>query len=502
MAADTAAAWLSVTVTSVGLGSLMTQATAIREQMDPFHASRGVEHLGTWASRQVSLPWYRISKEPPVGPVITGKLHEGIGGINSIHVSRLPLDPPGKAGWTALLAVYHTSALSVSRGSHREQHFSLEPKQYQVVTIENTSTAQRDLSWNFLPTRPLVRHGSTCCTMISRVTLITLLSVSNARPIFRYSDASGHRAAYSSYCGQWHIEWPLGGAAVAHFSAHDSHTAAVDVYPPSFLRRVDKCIQLTAGVVVAPASDRFKCAFAGRKPPGRWVLEYQRKGFPGAHGSRHLYNMMGGKVFEIDFLFARRLLKDATPPEISLEFRLPSTEKDVEVVMYVPEAEQDVLAQAMDCLPWSSLSWSIHRGLRDILVAYAKATMDRHRKKLATRLREAVAQWPGNLEAKGWEASFVRESMADIAASSVLAGSGNSGDSVRVVTDVALLLWDGTTSALDETNFWREEQHSVKEDGWLSSQAIVALIKCFVLEWSNEFDYQMYHDLPMEILFG
>lgn len=29
---------------------------------------------------------------------------------------------------------------------------------------------------------------------------------------------------------------------------------------------------------------------------------------------------------------------------------------------------------------------------------------------------------------------------------------------------------------------------------------IVALTKVFVLEWSQELDYQLYHDLPVELL--
>ena len=139
-----------------------------------------------------------------------------------------------------------------------------------------------------LPTRPLVRHGSTACTVVSRATLITLLSLSNARCIFRHSGAAGHRAAYASYSGQWYIKWPLGGPAVVHFSPHDSHSMSSDVYPASFERRIDKYIQMTGGVVVAPDSSKFKCTFPGRKPPGEWILEHQPKGFPGAHGSRHL----------------------------------------------------------------------------------------------------------------------------------------------------------------------------------------------------------------------
>lgn len=44
--------------------------------------------------------------------------------------------------------------------------------------------------------------------------------------------------------------------------------------------------------------------------------------------------------------------------------------------MLVPEPEQRILEQTLDILPWYSLPWSIHRGLLDIVGAYAKPTMD------------------------------------------------------------------------------------------------------------------------------
>lgn len=47
--------WLSLGVTTVGLGGLITQASAINAQLDPFHASRTPEYLGLWLHRQVRL---------------------------------------------------------------------------------------------------------------------------------------------------------------------------------------------------------------------------------------------------------------------------------------------------------------------------------------------------------------------------------------------------------------------------------------------------------------
>ena len=510
-AAATAAGWLSFMVTAVGLGSLITQASAIQDRLDPYHTSRTEEHLGVWVKRQPKRAWNRLAQPTPVGPILYAKLVDGFCGFNVIGVSRLPTEKPGKATWTAILTIFHERAPSPVYETETTAHKTETKTDFTsenwgrrlnpfTVDIEaDVGSPQEFQSWTSLQARPLTRHGSTTCIVISRTTLITMLALCNGRTMFRYSDASGHRASYASYCGHFYVEWPLGAPAVVHFHSHDSHTTSADVYPSMFRVRVDKCVQMMAGVITSADGTSFQCAFPGRKPPGSWILEYQRKGFPGAHGSRHLYNLMGGKVYEVDFLLARKMDKEA--PSGAMELCLPSVERNTQLSMIIPESEQKILEQNLDSLPWSSLSWSIHRGLRDILVAYAKPTMDKFRQSLALRLREFIDTKPQQLEANGWSAEFVRGAMGELAANSVLAGSGNSGDSVRVVTDAALLLSKGDPSALDETNFWRRERHVFREGSWLSTSAIIALTKCFVLEWSNEFDYQMYHDLPPELLF-
>ena len=510
-AAATTAGWLSFVVTAVGLGSLITQASAIQDRLDPYHTSRSEEHLGAWINRQPKKAWNRITQPTPVGPVIYAKLVDGFCGFNVIGVSRLPTRKPGKATWTALLAILHERAPSpvyesvnkVSTVDTKTQitneHVRRRQTAFTVDIEPDVGSYQELLPWASLEARPLTRHGSTTCILISRTTLITVLAICNSRTMFRYSDASGHRASYASYCGHFYIEWPLGAPAVVPFHPHDSHTTSTDVYPPMFRVRVNKCVQMLAGVITSADGTSFQCAFPGRKPPGTWILEYQRKGFPGAHGSRHLYNLMGGKVYEVDFLLARKMDREAPPG--SIELHLPSTEKNIQLSMILPESEQKILEQTLDSLPWSALSWSIHRGLRDILVAYAKPTMDEFRPRLASMLRGFINTKPQQLEANGWSAEFVGGVMGELAANSVLAGRGNSGDSVRVVTDAVLLLSKGDPSALDETDFWRTERHVLSESSWLSTNAIIALTKCFVLEWSIEFDYQMYHDLPPELLF-
>ena len=218
--------------------------------------------------------------------------------------------------------------------------------------------------------------------MIDRTTLAVLLSLSIARERLRYSDASGHRAVYGSYCGNWYIEWPLGGAALVRFAQHEPYDATTDVFPRKLHRRVDKCIQLTAGVIASEGSNQIRCAFTGRKSYESNVLQHQRRGFQSVLNSSHLYRMVGGNVSAVDYLHARKLVGDA--PSNSLLLTLPSREKVVKVSVYVLPKEQKIVAHTPDYLPWDFLPWSVHRGLRDILVAFAKPSMDRHRQSLAS----------------------------------------------------------------------------------------------------------------------
>ncbi|CAJ2512092.1 Uu.00g077170.m01.CDS01 [Anthostomella pinea] len=170
--------------------------------------------------------------------------------------------------------------------------------------------------------------------------------------------------------------------------------------------------------------------------------------------------MMGGKVYEVDFLSVKKQTTDAASPtklaSNTLVLDLLSTEKGSGVKLMIPSREQDVIKHALDCLPWTSLSWSIHRGLKDILVAYARPVMDSFRTELADLLKQTVNEQPHLLDRRGWNPQFVRQSMGEMAASAVLASEGNSGDLVRVVTDIVMALVDGWDVAqLDEVTFWR-----------------------------------------------
>ncbi|KAI1102113.1 hypothetical protein F4804DRAFT_278821 [Jackrogersella minutella] len=493
--ANLAAAWLSFAATAVGLGGLISQASAINDQLDPYHANRTAEYLGIWFQRQQRFPWWRITKPPPLGPVIAARMADGFCGVNDLHITRIPVVGPGKAGWSILLAMFNQEApnLPAARGADAAEKGSL-ASEGSVVGGEEVGGA----SWIKLERRPLKKHQSHACIVVSRTTLITMLVVTNARPVFQYSDATGFRAGYASYCGQWYITWPIGQEAIVKFAAHDS-IGSSEVLPRSFTQRVDACGRMVSGVI--SSSDSAALGFCGRKPAGLYRLEHSPKGFQGAHSGRHLYNMMGGRAFEVDFLSARPV-PDGHEPADAAAVTLPGKEDGRPTVkVYIPAREREVLNTALDSLPWTSLSWSAHRGMRDLLLAFGKPVMDRHRARLAALLRETAALRAAALRLRGWDPHFVRENMGHMAASAVLSGGGNSGDSVRVVTDIAAVCVGGAVHSLDQVAFWRRD-HADGGDGDLDPEAVVALTKFFVLEWSQEFDYQLYHHLPISLYFG
>ncbi|KAI2625002.1 hypothetical protein GGR54DRAFT_594451 [Hypoxylon sp. NC1633] len=533
--ANLTAAWLSFAATAVGLGGLISQASAINDQLDPYHATRTQEYLGIWFQRQARFPWWKIAKPPPLGPVLAARMSDGFCGVNLLHITRIPLTPPGKVGWSILLAMFNHETPALQPGGtgteNRDGDIAEKGRASQASTASSNGADDSSYSanWAGLERTSLKRHQEHACITISRTTLITMLVVTNGRSVFQYSDATGFRAGYASYCGQWYITWPIGQEAIVKFAAHDS-IGSTEVLPRSFPVRVDRCGQIVSGVVCSPTSD-FAVGFCGRKPAGTYRLEHAVKGFQGAHSGRHLYNMMGGKAFQVDFMTARRVVaepqgqaqtqaqtqtgaadsaNESEPSESTdLTLHLPSKDDKTALTVHlqVPAHEESILQHALDTLPWTNLSWSAHRGLRDILLAYAKPITDLHRTQLASILQTTVAQNAAALRARGWDPAFVRENMGPMAASAVLSGGGNSGDSVRVVADLAALHvgagvgWDDV-ARLDEVRFWRGFDRRALREVRLDAQGVVALTKVVVLEWSQEFDYQLYHHLPISMYFG
>lgn len=429
---------------------------------------------------------------------ITASLNTGFCGQIRVAISRLPVgtqDTSSASSLDVLLRVIHAPTATGQLVGNR-----LETSSHERTT---------------LPTSPFQHiRSSSLGVPISRVTLITLLLISNSRPTFQYADASGYRSNFAGYFGQWYINWGRGEQATVTLRPHDSHKLSTDVYPPMLVLSVKSCINMMAGVVIKASSPRnFNVAFPGRMTPGAYILKFQPRGYAGSHGSRHIYNMSGGAVYEIDFLLMKRLLNtkayDAQANQ-TITLTLPSSDEAGEVSLCVEAGEQDLLAKALDNLPWSSLSWSLHRGLRDLLLAFAKPTMDEYRQALAERLATTAEENVDLIASKGWNHDFVKQHMAAMARSCILAGRGNSGDMIRIVTFLAELCCTTPSESIGDTKFWTKDrlgksdsERSCKAPNRASSidgDAVVALTKCVVLEWSVDFDYQVYHHFPPTLI--
>lgn len=262
-----------------------------------------------------------------------------------------------------------------------------------------------------------------------------------------------------------------------------------------------------------------KLGFAEPKKRGYSLLKFEKGGFSSNGKTSHLYNMMScGNYYEVDYL-VRYQLQEPCPDEDVVVLTLPSPEEDLNRVslknptltnstVFVPPAEQKILATALDCLPWSQLGWSIHRGMQCLLIGYAKTIMDLYREALASQLKTAVTseEHQQRLKNWGWKESFIKNHMGNNAANSVKKSVGESGDNVRIVTDIAKLLVQGISVDL-ETSFWRGQIENRKRDPatlvvnpTLEPDTIIALTKLFVLEWSHELDHKLYEDFPLELL--
>lgn len=464
----------------------------------PTSSTSTKNQLRSWISG-VLLSWKSTPQR--LGPQITAGLVDQFCGLNDVHLSRFPQGQNGDASWTILLSL-------------------VRPNSILALEIYSAQGETAGKEWSEIPLTPLLEYELQSSIRISRATLMTLFALTNASPLYSYSSASGHRSSYSSYCGQWTISWIAGKCCTVRLEAHDNHASMTDICPPSFPARVDKCVNMMTGIIT---DGDWRIAFPERpKSLGPWMLQERPKAFAGTSGSRHLYNLLGGNVFEIDLLAVVPYKEEGAVnvQDIMIELEIPCLAGEVEqALVYVPKQEAQLLSKALDCLPWSSISWSLHRGLKDILLAIGKPIMKRYRQKFASIVKKAVnPSIKESLVKGGWALEFVEGPMASIAESAILSESGNNGDVVRIVVGIVECIWEQSNVedkvTLDKTEFWT--QHI---QGWYADklesfefsdgddinasdlEKLVALTKFLVLEWSQEFNYQLYHDLPTEILF-
>jgi hypothetical protein len=333
---------------------------------------------------------------------------------------------------------------------------------------------------------------------------MTMLVVSSVRIMQRLRGPSGLRYVYRGYTGIFLVDWPLGAPAMVHFTVLDTRTSREDVYPRGFYRNVRHAIQMMCGTVYD--GKKFHVHVGGREPAGTYRLQYRPGGLNGTVAARDLYDTMGGNVYDADLLSAVEL-DEATAAKMEgvLQLLLPALEgSHAHAVTYVPPAEQRVLAELMDKLPWTQLAWPMHRGLRDLVVAYGKSQWTIHQNALANTLRKAVRGQEQLLINQGWCRQFVYENLASVVADGIMRDKGSL---TRAVTSVALLLWksgDTNDPQLHETVFWRNALEAniteVDADAHLDPDTVIALCKLYTVQCSYEFDYGVYQDLPTKLL--
>ncbi|KAI9746810.1 MAG: hypothetical protein M4579_007586 [Chaenotheca gracillima] len=263
------------------------------------------------------------------------------------------------------------------------------------------------------------------------------------------------------------------------------------------------------GVIDNTASNGRLVAFSGRKPTGSYVLQLLPKRFGAQTSSAGLYNKIGGQAHEVDYLFRRPLAETEGLDALTdtMEFSVPSLTAGSYARLFLGLTEVRAVVTCLDNIPWSQLGWSIHRGMKDVLHGYGKTTLATYRTALAETLRVAVQTNEFALAREGWEVNFIQDSMADQAASAILGGNTCSGDGCRIVSAAALLLCENKDeAALDHTEFWSNhlqfshEGKAVYPIEPLPADTVIALVKLLFVVWSQEFDYEIYHCLPSELI--
>ncbi len=76
---------------------------------------------------------------------------------------------------------------------------------------------------------------------------------------------------------------------------------------------------------------------------------------------------------------------------------------------------------------------------------------------------------------------------------------------VRIVVAIVEVILDrmpqkGAGVEKDRTAFWQKQTEDDERQFDGTPDAIIALTKFFVLEWSQELDYQLYHNIPVDVL--
>lgn len=515
------AAWWAALTSTIALVAILPALYSIRALLDPFEGARGRQHLGVWAN----LKWHwTLMRPPPQGPVIEADLHTCLG-CDTIYLSGNPLPGTGTPSWTSLLRKFHASDLRITRSidsSAISKHsdrlekglaWNLNHRRNVRDEISNLinsgKTHPSEEHWRKeLKQQTLVMYNGVASAMIDSTTLIVFILLSQMTVEYRHEGPMGLSITFVGYTGKLRIK--SAAETVVEYEQYRDVQKGNNPYPISFPRKPRDCVHMGLGIVDRNPED--KIAFDDKQPSDgkTYTITLQKKGYHGQDYANDVYDLMGGRSSDVDFL-AFKSMEGYHDPAGCYGF-----ETEGGYSFFLDQRMSALVADCLDNLPWSVLGWSIHEGMKDLLLGFASAFLDLYSQELAILFRQAATTYADNLIHKEWKERFVRTRVPDIVGAA-FDDRLKSGNVCRVVAALAEEIWEHglptTTTAYQSadsitkpTKFWKDQlkdpQHTLFKPmkKLLDPDAIVALTKAYFLKCSFKFDYRVYHKLPQKMI--
>ena len=516
------AAWWAAVTSTIALVAILPALYSIRARLDPFEGARGRQHLGGWAH----LKWqWTLMRPPPEGPVIEANLHTCLG-CDTIYLSRHPLPGTGIPSWTSFLRVFHAPDLNHPHSASFD------------AVNKHPDRLEKGLAWNFrdsgnvrsnlgnsgrmhpseehwmkkLKKQTLVMYNGIASTIIDPRTLILFVLLSQMIAEYRHDGPMGLCITFVGYIGKLRIK--SGMDTVVEYEEFPDMHKGLNPYPILFPRKPRDCVHMGLGIVDRNPED--KIAFDDRQPgDGKsYMIMLQRKGYHAQNYANDVYDLIGGRSMEVDFL----VFEPVEDHQARVTRGLYKFDTESGYSFYLDHYMSTIVADCLDKLPWSVLGWSIHQGMKDVLLGFASASLELYRQELATVFRQAATTYADNLIGKGWKEGFVRTRMPDIVGAA-FDDRLKSGNVCRVIAGLAEQIWEHglptttTTTAhqpaasiTEPTNFWKDQLKDPQGSPMapakksLDRDAVVALTKSYFLRCSHDFDYRFYHKLPQKMI--
>lgn len=523
-----AAYWAALTST-IALVAILPALYSIRARLDPFGGARGRQHLGIWTN---SKRHWALIRPPPEGPVLEADLHTCLG-CETIYLSGYPLPGTGIPSWISLLRKFHASKLNNTRPIHFgaiSRHFGRLEKG--LAWNVNESRNVRDEISNLvssgkshpseeywkkeLKKQTLIMYNGIASTTIDPTTLIIFILLSQMAMEYRHDGPMGLSITFVGYTGKLRIK--SGMETIVEYEEFRDIQKGHNPYPISFPRKPRDCVHMALGIVDRNPED--KVAFDERQLSDgrRYTLTLQKKGYHAQDYANDVYDLMGGRSSDVDFLPFEPADGHHARVTSGLHRFVIKSEDNFRVEVHLDQHISAIIADCLDKLPWSVLGWSIHRGMKDVLLGFALPSLELYRRELAAVFRLAATTYADKLIEQEWKEGFVRTRVPDIV-EAAFDGRSKSGNVCRVIAALAEQIHEHglpTTTVPQQaadpitkpTNFWKNQlinpppnsSSVAPKKKSLDPDAVTALTKVFFLKCSHEFDYRVYHKLPQKMI--